>query len=96
MLVMRDRNFKLTKGKLWQNSAKHCYSMCRMKVRLFVALCLIASATAQTTADNAKPPVPAPASSASSAASDPLVNAQALLDEFGESIIRSENDTSCQ
>src|SRR5690349_5684376 len=54
-----------------------------MKLRFFLPISLaisVAAAGAQTTADNAKPAVPAPASNATSATTpDPLVDAQALM-----------------
>jgi tetratricopeptide (TPR) repeat protein len=46
---------------------------------ILLAICLVVPATAQTTADNAKPATPAPASSTAAAAPDPLLDAQALM-----------------
>lgn len=50
--------------------------MSRMKSSLLLAICLAVSATAQTTADNAKPVAD---SAAAAAAPDPLVDAQLLV-----------------
>jgi hypothetical protein len=54
--------------------------MWRMKARFLLALCLAASATAQTTADNVKPATPVAADSAGAAgANEPLLAARALM-----------------
>jgi tetratricopeptide (TPR) repeat protein len=54
--------------------------MWRMKARFLLALCLAASATAQTTADNVKPATPVAADSAVGAgANEPLLAARALM-----------------
>jgi tetratricopeptide (TPR) repeat protein len=52
-----------------------------MSLRLLLAICLTASAVAQTTADNTKPAVPAPANSTAAAAPDPLLDAQAFVNK---------------
>lgn len=54
--------------------------MSRMKLRFLLALCLAASAAAQTTADNVKPAPPAAADGvASTAVNEPLLAARALM-----------------
>ncbi len=54
--------------------------MWRMKLRFLLALCLAASAAAQTTADNVKPAPPvAPDTVAPSAVNEPLLAARALM-----------------
>jgi Flp pilus assembly protein TadD len=53
--------------------------MWRMNLRFVVAICLIGAAAAQTPADNAKPAIPASASSTASTAGDPLLDAHALM-----------------
>src|ERR1700729_1437634 len=55
--------------------------MWRMSLRLLLAICLIAPAAAQTTADNTKPAVPAPANTTVATAPDPLVDAQAFMNK---------------
>src|SRR5882724_785970 len=54
--------------------------MSRMKLRFLLAICLAASAAAQTTADNVKPAPPvAPSAVAPSAVNEPLLSARALM-----------------
>jgi tetratricopeptide (TPR) repeat protein len=54
--------------------------MSRMKLRFLLALCLAASAAAQTTADNVKPAPPAAAEGAATASvNEPLLAARALM-----------------
>jgi len=54
--------------------------MWRMKLRFLLAICLAASATAQTTADNVKPAAPAAAESATAPkVNEPLLAARALM-----------------
>jgi Tfp pilus assembly protein PilF/predicted aspartyl protease len=55
--------------------------MWRMNLRILLVLCFLASAAAQTVADNVKPATPAPASSTAATAADPLHDAQALMNK---------------
>ncbi|HEY2497546.1 MAG TPA: aspartyl protease family protein [Candidatus Angelobacter sp.] len=50
-----------------------------MNFRFLLIFCLVASAAAQTAADDAKPAITAPASGSASTAPDPLAEAQALM-----------------
>ncbi len=71
---------RYVRGKSGRTKLDVCCTMWRMKLRFLLALCLAASAAAQTTADNVKPAPPvAPDTVAPSAVNEPLLAARALM-----------------
>jgi tetratricopeptide (TPR) repeat protein len=68
------------KGKNRGNQSIFCCTMSRMKSSFLLAICLAASATAQTTADNVKPAAPAATESITAPkVNEPLLAALALM-----------------